>query len=76
MAFRLNKLRDFYLVLNKIMFNRSSKLDAVDSVLLDKKGINKPSKENLALVNKIVALIIKEDRKKLLEVIRNLNTKS
>lgn len=76
MAFRLNKLRDFYLVLNKIMSNRSSKLDAVDSVLLDKKNVGKPNSENMALVNKIVALIIKEDRKKLLEVIRNLNTKA
>lgn len=76
MAFRLNKLRDFYLVLNKIMSNRSSKLDAVDSVLLDKRNVGKPNSESMALVNKIVALIIKEDRKKLLEVIRNLNTKA
>ena len=76
MAFRLNKLRDFYLVLNKIMSNRSSKLDAVDSVLLDKRNVGKPNYESMALVNKIVALIIKEDRKKLLEVIRNLNTKA
>jgi hypothetical protein len=33
MAFRLNKLRDFYLVLNKILSNKTSKVDPVDAVL-------------------------------------------
>jgi hypothetical protein len=33
MAFRMNKLRDFYLVMNKILTLRSSKVDPVDSVL-------------------------------------------
>lgn len=37
MAFRLNKLRDFYLVVNKILTNAVTKVDPVDSVLSDRK---------------------------------------
>jgi U3 small nucleolar RNA-associated protein 13 len=33
MAFRLNKLRDFYLVVSKILANKTAKVDPVDSVL-------------------------------------------
>lgn len=36
MAFRLNKLRDFYLVINKIIQNKTAKVDPVDSVLQDR----------------------------------------
>jgi len=38
MAFRLNKLRDFYLVISKLISNKASvKVDPVESVLADKK---------------------------------------
>ena len=33
MAFKLNKLRDFYLVVSKILQNKTQKADPVDSVL-------------------------------------------
>jgi len=36
MAFRLNKLRDFYLVVSKILQKKSAKQDPVDSVLQDR----------------------------------------
>jgi hypothetical protein len=36
MAFRLNKLRDFYLVMDRILTNKQTKLDPVDYVLSDK----------------------------------------
>ena len=37
MAFKMNKLRDFYLVMNKAISNKASgKLDPVDSVLQDR----------------------------------------
>jgi hypothetical protein len=36
MAFRMNKLRDFYLVMNKILTLKTSKIDPVDSVLQDR----------------------------------------
>ncbi len=36
MAFRMNKLRDFYLVMNKILTLKTSKVDPVDSVLQDR----------------------------------------
>ena len=36
LAFKLNKLRDFYHVLNKIISRKSEKpLDQIDSVILD-----------------------------------------
>ena len=37
MAFRLNKLRDFYLVMDRIISNKTSKLDAIDIILSEKK---------------------------------------
>jgi len=36
MAFRMNKLRDFYLVMNKILSQKTAKIDQVDSVLQDR----------------------------------------
>lgn len=33
MAFKMNKLRDFYLVVNKILSGRTAKIDPVDAVL-------------------------------------------
>jgi hypothetical protein len=33
MAFKLNKLRDFYLVVNKILSNKTAKIDPLDYVL-------------------------------------------
>ena len=35
LAFRLNKLRDFYHVLNKLIQHKDSQLDQVDSILQD-----------------------------------------
>ena len=35
-AFRLSKLRDFYLVINKVLATGSTKEDPVDSVLQDR----------------------------------------
>lgn len=37
MAFRLNKLRDFYLVLDKVIHSKTHKIDPVDTVLQDRK---------------------------------------
>ena len=36
MAFRLNKLRDFYLVIQRIITNAQQKVDPVDAVLQDR----------------------------------------
>lgn len=53
-AFRLNKLRDFYLVINKVQSNSGAKADPVDSVLQDRakfrqfiESTSLPGKQNL-----------------------------
>lgn len=47
MAFRLNRLRDFYHVLTKVITkNANAKLDLVDSVLLDRKNMNNALENN------------------------------
>jgi hypothetical protein len=93
MAFRMNKLRDFYLVMNKILTLRSSKVDPVDSVLKDRlkfkqftakasesgaKNIVKSTIiENQDILSKVVSALLKEenDKKKLIDILRNLNSK-
>ncbi|CDW89939.1 transducin beta-like protein 3 [Stylonychia lemnae] len=88
MAFRLNRLRDFYLVMNKVISGKSSKIDMVDSVLTDRKILNslQSGQQNQqeksqqiqgeTLMTQILAKLLKEDKKRLLEIIRNLNSKS
>lgn len=84
MAFRLNKLRDFYLVLDKVIQNKTHKIDPVDSVLNDRKkfktfldsSLPQAQPDSNPLVSKIVVQLLKEDKKKVLELIRNLNSKN
>ena len=45
LAFKLNKLRDFYHILTKIMHKSSSK-DQVDSVIEDMRKFDKLQKKN------------------------------
>ena len=94
MAFRMNKLRDFYLVMNKILTLKTSKVDPVDSVLQDRlkfkqftakasetggvKNIVKSTIiENQDILSKVVSALLKEenDKKKLIDILRNLNSK-
>lgn len=92
MAFRLNKLRDFYLVLNKILSNKTNKVDPVDAVIQDRlkfkafiesvSNVSDSRKavdnviDNSEILSKIVTRLLKEDNKKrLIEIIRNLNSK-
>ena len=94
MAFRMNKLRDFYLVMNKILTLKTSKIDPVDSVLQDRlkfkqftakasesggvKNIVKSTIiENQDILSKVVSALLKEenDKKKLFDILRNLNSK-
>ena len=70
MAFRLNKLRDFYLVVNKVLTNKTNKLDSVESVLQDRlkfksfidstssEAILKPLVDNTAILSKIVTKLV------------------
>jgi len=93
MAFRMNKLRDFYLVMNKIVSASQAKPDPVDSVLLDrqrfKQFTNKAAEmsgikylvqappKNEEMITKVVTELMKQegDKKKLIEIMRNLNSK-
>ena len=93
MAFRMNKLRDFYLVMNKILTLKTSKVDPVDSVLQDRlkfkqftakaseSGVKNIVKstiiENQDILGKVVSALLKEenDKKKLIDILRNLNSK-
>jgi len=72
LAFRLNRLRDFYLVMSRVVQNQGGKADAVDFVIQDKAKVV----EQNPILSKIVGLLVKEDKKRLLEILRNLNSKS
>lgn len=86
MAFRLNKLRDFYLILSKII--KGSKLtDPVDAVLEDRKRFkafkdqasDKPSltanKEQQVIAKIVTELLKQDDKRRVMEILRNLNSK-
>eukprot|EP00347_Sterkiella_histriomuscorum_P000004 403377554 len=87
MAFKLNKLRDFYHVLTKVISKGGAgKMDLVDSVLADRKQMSLSLEQEFKqasqevkgeqLLTKILTNLVKEDKKRLLEIIRNLNSKS
>jgi hypothetical protein len=65
MAFRMNKLRDFYLVINKIVTSSQAKLDPVDSVLLDRQRFKqftaKAAEGSTGLKNLVAAPTKNED---------------
>jgi hypothetical protein len=86
LAFKLNKLRDFYHVLNKIISKKSEKpLDQIESVIMDMRKFEDLQKqdflspqsidENKVFISKIVITLLKENKAKLLTIIRNLNAK-
>lgn len=87
LSFRLNKVRDFNLILQKIYTDSNqANEDEVDSVVNDMrqfsqlassdfKDSRKPKTSKQGLVNKLVQALLKEDRTKLLTLIRNLNAK-
>jgi|TARA_B110000285_G_C15091104_1_gene599127 hypothetical protein len=88
LAFKLNKLRDFFHILNKIINKNSTsqtQADQVDSVIKDmrkfedltKSDFQVPSSidDNKALLKKIVERLLKQDKARLIEIVRNLNAK-
>jgi hypothetical protein len=77
LAFKLNKLRDFYHILNKIISKKSEKpLDQVDSVIQDMRSFEslqasdfsspKTLAENKLFISKIVISLLKENKAKLM----------
>lgn len=80
MAFRMNKLRDFYLVVSKILQNKTQKVDPVDSVLQDRARFRqfidatsmsgsslkavKPPADSGDMLKRIVDQLLKDENKK------------
>lgn len=92
MAFKLNKLRDFYLIVNKVLQNKTAKVDPVDSVLQDRQRFKSfidaaslsgdirkaviPQNDTSSVISKIVIELLKDSNKKrLIEILRNMNSK-
>jgi len=85
LAFKLNRLRDFYHVLNKIVESKDGSLDQVDSVVQDMRRFeglkNQDFKmpqargQSQSLLVKIIDKLLKEDKAKFMKIIRNLNAK-
>jgi hypothetical protein len=92
LAFKLNKLRDFYHIMNKVVVrsqkqkHRQTELDQVDSVIQDMEDFEQlaqldfastlsESKESQTMVTQIVERLLKENRLKFLQMIRNLNAR-
>lgn len=85
LAFRMNKLRDFYHILTRVMKAEDKGLDQVDCYVEDQKkflaiegnGFNEAQSmsTNKKLLKKIMGKLLKEDKIKVMEILKNLNTK-
>ena len=81
----MNKLRDFYHVLMRVMKAEVKGLDQVDCYVTDQKkfievegnGFNEAQSlsTNKKLLRKIMGKLLKEDKIKVMEILKNLNTK-
>ena len=81
----MNKLRDFYHVLMRVMKANEKGDDQVDCYVKDQKkflaiegnGFTEPQSmsTNKKLLRKIMGKLLKEDKIKVMEILKNLNTK-
>jgi hypothetical protein len=86
LAFKLNKIRDFYHILSKLILKQDQDLDQIDAVVRDIssfeslaiKDYSQPQQrqeENKVILQKIIAKLLEVNTPKLLCLIRNLNAK-